>query len=439
MATNFKFKSPVYIQENVEYCFVLLSNSNEYRVFVSRLGETVIGSNRTISQQPYAGVLFKSQNGSTWTADQNEDLKFKINRAEFSNVQGSVTLTNDTLSSKKLITNPIRTTNGSNVVRVFHKNHGMHGSQNNVTLSGIVNSGLNGIDFNELNTTHTSISNITLDSYDLTLTTPANATGDIGGDSVNATQNRLFDVLNVNLSTLSIPGTQITYKIKSTSGKSVHGAETEFSLQSNADAESIVTNDNVYFTSPRMIASEINEINEMSGNKSFFITATLSTTNTRHTPVIDLQRASAFVISNRLNNPNSGNTPDFISETSPTGGSSSAAYITRPITLTNASTALDIRLTANVRSSSEIEVYYRTSSSEEVRDIQNLSYIPFNLDGGEDEAVSPSTNSDEYKEYKYTVDNLNAFTSFQIKIVMKGTISSYPPIIRDMRGIALAI
>ena len=42
------------------------------------MGESqIMGSDRTISEQPYAGVLFKSQNGSTWTADQNEDIKFK--------------------------------------------------------------------------------------------------------------------------------------------------------------------------------------------------------------------------------------------------------------------------------------------------------------------------------------------------------------------------
>ena len=42
-----------------------------------------ISGDRTISEQLYAGVLFKSQNASTWTADQYEDLKFKVNRAEF--------------------------------------------------------------------------------------------------------------------------------------------------------------------------------------------------------------------------------------------------------------------------------------------------------------------------------------------------------------------
>ena len=74
----------MYIQDKTEYCFVVLSNSDEYNCYVGRLGETNIGSNRTISQQ-HMGVLFKSQNGSTWTAEQNEDIKFTIKR-EFSAV-----------------------------------------------------------------------------------------------------------------------------------------------------------------------------------------------------------------------------------------------------------------------------------------------------------------------------------------------------------------
>ena len=61
-------------------------------MWISRVGQTNKGTDRTISQQPYAGVLFKSQNGSTWTAEQNEDAKFKIKRAEFSNVTGTIQL-----------------------------------------------------------------------------------------------------------------------------------------------------------------------------------------------------------------------------------------------------------------------------------------------------------------------------------------------------------
>ena len=57
-----------------------MANSSNYQVYVARLGETQISSDRTISKQPYAGVLFKSQNGRTWTAEQNEDIKFKMRR-----------------------------------------------------------------------------------------------------------------------------------------------------------------------------------------------------------------------------------------------------------------------------------------------------------------------------------------------------------------------
>ena len=168
---------------------------------VGRLGETVIGSDRTISQQPYAGVMFKSQNGSTWTAEQNEDIKFTMKRAEFENVTGTVTLTNDTLPTRTLKNNALRTTNSSKVIRVFHPNHGMHGTSNNVTISGVASGTYNGIAHSDINGTYTSISNVTLDSYDITSpsSTNANATGDIGGASVTATQNRLYDLLNLNL------------------------------------------------------------------------------------------------------------------------------------------------------------------------------------------------------------------------------------------------
>ena len=440
-ATTFTFDSPVYLQENTEYCFVVLANSNAYTAYVGRLGETVIGSDRTISQQPYAGVMFKSQNGSTWTAEQNEDIKFTMKRAEFENVTGTVTLTNDTLATRTLKNNALRTTNSSKVIRVFHPNHGMHGTSNNVTISGVASGTYNGIAHSDINGTYTSISNVTLDSYDITSpsSSNANATGDIGGASVTATQNRLYDLLNLNLASMTVPGTSIGYSIRPTTGQSIHGSESEFSLTASTSKISVVANDNIYFTSPKMVASEINETNEMSGSKSLFVDLTFNTTNTKLSPVLDTQRMSAIVVQNRLNSPTNGNTPSFVAETANTGSSAAAQYITRPIVLDNQSTALEIRLTSNIRSSSEVEVYFRTSSAEEVRNIEDLDFVPFNSDGSEDVTVTPAEDDETFKEYKYSATGLNDFTSFQLKIVMKGTISSYPPRIRDMRGIALAV
>jgi len=82
VATKFTFPSLVYLQPG-EYAIVVLSNSLKYEAYISEMGENIIGTNRKISEQPYAGVFFKSQNASTWSPDQNQDLTFVLNYAEF--------------------------------------------------------------------------------------------------------------------------------------------------------------------------------------------------------------------------------------------------------------------------------------------------------------------------------------------------------------------
>ena len=119
VATRFTFVSPVYLEANREFGITLLSNSDEYNVFISRMGEVDISTLANdesaqiiVSQQPSAGVLFKSQNGSTWTANQYEDLKYVINKARFVTDTGTVRFYNPPLSEennliRRLRDNPI--------------------------------------------------------------------------------------------------------------------------------------------------------------------------------------------------------------------------------------------------------------------------------------------------------------------------------------------
>ena len=138
VATKFTFPSPVYLQQDIEYCFVILANTQDYHIWLSHMGDTEVGGTRTISDNPYAGVLFKSQNASTWTASQMEDLKFKVNRASFTTTPGTVTLQNQTLPKTTLGKSPITTIPGTKKILVEHKNHGMYASTtNNVTLSTV--------------------------------------------------------------------------------------------------------------------------------------------------------------------------------------------------------------------------------------------------------------------------------------------------------------
>ena len=63
--TTFNFKAPVYLEPGGEYAITLASWSTKYRVFISRVGETDLLTDEFISNQPYLGSLFKSQNAST--------------------------------------------------------------------------------------------------------------------------------------------------------------------------------------------------------------------------------------------------------------------------------------------------------------------------------------------------------------------------------------
>jgi hypothetical protein len=509
VATTFTFDSPVYLKEGIEYCIVLYSDSVDYTAYVSRLGETNIGSNRTVSKQPAMGVLFKSANYRTWTSEQMEDMKFTLKKAVFdTTTTGTLTLTNKSLPEDTLDTNPIRTFNGSGVIRVFHKNHGMHSTTDNVTISGVASGTYNGIAHSDINGTYTSISNITLDSYDITTSGTATATGDVGGSTVTATQNVLFDVLQPQIGHVIYPQTSLITNIRTTSGRSIHGSESAFSLQATSETESIVIGDNYYFDNPRLVASDINQTNEMAGSKSLVMNIFLSSVNPNLSPIIDLKRINAFAIANRLNNPTvtftniftgdgsttaftltgtpssvhllavkkdgkklqpvddftvSGttltldtapaseskvvvkltNTVDYEDDTAVQGGSSAGAYITKPVNLENASTALDIRLAASIRSSSTIKCFYRLSGGEETRRIEDIPFTPFNTDGSSDISVDPSDGDVvldlDFKDYKFSASDLPEFTSFQIKIVFNGSVSSLPARLKDFRAIALAV
>ena len=136
--TRFTFPSPVYVNDATSYALVVASDSNGYKAWCAQMGDTIPGSSRTISAQPYNGVLFKSQNGSTWTASQDEDLMFNIYYAQFDTTKvANVSFVNDMLPITTLPRNPFETNTGSAKVKVTHYNHGLP-SGSSVTLGNIV-------------------------------------------------------------------------------------------------------------------------------------------------------------------------------------------------------------------------------------------------------------------------------------------------------------
>ena len=387
--TTFTFPSPVYVQDGEEYCIVLASDSNNYKVWISQMGDIIPASSRTISEQPYAGVLFKSQNASTWTANQDQDLKFTVYRANFDTlVTGSVVFTNDVLTTPVIDTDPFETVNGTNKVRVWHRDHGLFTSSkvqfdntDPTVYAGVASSGgtitcstssttvtgvstlfiddftvsgcalfrasdgkcigivdgvindtslvlrsnasvtistgvaykfadpINGIPVTELykdtldaTITHT-ISDVDLDSYVITVTTNATTTGYTGGDSVRAGHNVIYDVIQPSIQAQNFPDTTCSFTFKGTSGKSVDGSESPYTL---GEYSGVTPNDSNYLYAPGVIASTINQ-STFVGSKTAFLQATISSTNSSVTPIIDTHRTSLITISNKINNPREDN------------------------------------------------------------------------------------------------------------------------------------
>jgi hypothetical protein len=116
LSTRVTFDAPVFLKGDTFHCICILSNSDQYLVHVSRLTEKDLASSSTsgvfVTKQPLSGSLFKSQNGSTWSPVQSDDLKFTLYRANFKAFQGDINFYNPELTIgnqqvANLINNPL--------------------------------------------------------------------------------------------------------------------------------------------------------------------------------------------------------------------------------------------------------------------------------------------------------------------------------------------
>ena len=119
IATNIKFSSPVFLEAEKEYAIVILApSSDKYELWTSTMGQKAISptvlpdvQDVVATKQYIGGSLFKSQNGTIWTASQFQDLKFTLYKAKFVK-SGTLTWYNTDITPKgdnsaELTNNPI--------------------------------------------------------------------------------------------------------------------------------------------------------------------------------------------------------------------------------------------------------------------------------------------------------------------------------------------
>jgi hypothetical protein len=123
VSTKVTFDEPIYLPPGREYAVVIISeNSDQYEMWTAVMGEKTVNTKNlpdvnavTYSKQFAMGSLFKSQNGSIWTANQYQDLKFKLYKAQIiQNQPGTAFFYNPTLDTsngyvQRLANNPLTT------------------------------------------------------------------------------------------------------------------------------------------------------------------------------------------------------------------------------------------------------------------------------------------------------------------------------------------
>jgi hypothetical protein len=335
---------------------------------------------------------------------------------------------------------------------------------------------LNGVSLRRINKTHdlndvTVTEPITFDSYNIKLDMSsdgvdrtvgtnfpnlyANQTKSTGGYNIRATQNMPFEIITPLVQNLTVQGTSLSAEVRTITGSSISGNEISFT---DIGFEPVAINVPNYLDSTRIIASKVNEDDKLfnlPGNKSMNMRLTFGTSDSRVSPVIDTQRISTILTSNRVNSVISNYATDA-RVNSIDEDPSAFQYISKEIVLENSASSIKIILDAHVNIYSNIRAFYAISENQNFDPI----FTPFpgfnNLDqrgqiinfednnGSSDKFVYLSNSLGflpqdlEYKEFTFTVDQLPMYRSYRIKLVMTSINQVYVPRVKNLRVITLA-
>ena len=226
------------------------------------------------------------------------------------------------------------------------------------------------------------------------------------------------------------------------------------SFTKDTTTTSITLNDNNILTTPKIVASGINETNEMGGAKSFQLTTSLSSTQDNVSPVLDVDSIGVIGIQNRINNvdaigdvsqatdgnfvDNTGLSASFVPSADPKGDSNAAVYCTKKVVLENPANAIHVlfdgyRATDGSGLTSGINVYYKIQGPD--------SNVPFNDLGWTRATIKtavPADASATAADSKAPAEGLEDFNSFSIKLTLQSDNTSNVPLVENFRAIALS-
>ena len=416
--TDFVFDTPIYMLPG-EHSFVLLSNSNGYEAYVAEIGKLDLVSGLQISEQPYGGSLFQSQNGSTWTADQNLDMMFRIYRKVFNT---------SAVTAQFLIDKP-----SANLAYDL-----LHTITSDVTMA---NTSLNYSFLSEKSTGGTT-SFITLNSKEDYAMDDGN-----GRRVLNPTTGNTTFILKATMST-SNPAISPILDTTRFGGIFVDNYINNLPLLNSGFV--IANTGSAYANSSDVTVT-------ISGGGGSGATATANVVSNAVVGIIVTNGGSGYTTSPTITlTPGSGGGANasvtYNGEDKKSGGNSAVRYMTRKVTLADGFDSGDLRvyLTAYKPTGANIYVYYKLLSGSDagifddknyqlMTQLGNANFVSTNKRDYRELSFAPGINGSANNSVNYTSGTtaFNSFKTFAIKIVMSGSDTTDVPKVRDLRAIAL--
>jgi hypothetical protein len=418
--TEFVFDSPLFLQPG-EHCFVLVSNSNKYEAYAAEIGKLDTVSGRQISDQPYQGSLFLSQNGSTWTAEQNSDLMFRLFRYTFS--------TNPT-QARFNINHPAANT----VFDLMHLlSEGV--SVENTSITYRFNSQISG-------------SGLNTGLLPFTPLTDYPMTDGFGRRVLNPTTGNTTFIVNA---TMATSNPDIAPFID-TSRMSMIAVENIINNLPLSNSDIVISNGGTGYS------TNANAVVTITGGGGSGATASAVVTNNVVTSVFLTNAGSGYETSPTITivdantTPGTGVTVTYNGEDKKSGGNANVRYITRKVNLADGFDSGDLRvyLTAYRPPGSNIRVYFKVLSISDpdifeeknyqlMTQLNNTNFVSNDYNDYREFSFSPGVAGTANNSISYTsgTTSFSNFRTFAIKIVLSGESTTDVPKVRDFRATAL--
>ena len=309
--TRFNFEYPVYLSNNAEYALTVETDSQDFEIWSSRLGETEIATSTTVTTNPSLGSVFKSQNVDNWTEDLFEDIKFTLYRAEFDITKSPIIdLTNVSIGYEKMMVDPIETyafananatsglfKNNNNIIKVNHKNHGFESNDSYVFFKNLATTA--GYTEGSLNSNLFRVSNTGVDVFNISGI--GRAADSIKGGGVRGliASNKKYERLLAQLAYIQSPGTNISTSVKTTDIVPIDSNTKNYNSYSVSDFEKTFLNEEQYFINQKVIPSDINLLMNNLDNGLVY-RLVLSSSKSYLSPIIDLTASSIKTSTNRI-------------------------------------------------------------------------------------------------------------------------------------------